>query len=145
MSPKGNRHEIIKNAVAKKLTRLSPEDISLGYEPQFNLSVDTYTHPDIFVHFYAILQPDVRGPDVLLVVEIADSSLNYDLTTKAPLYASFGVREYWVINAATLETKVFRDPAPAGYPEPRSVMRDETLASLLCPALVVRLADIRLA
>jgi Uma2 family endonuclease len=51
----------------------------------------------------------------LLVVEIADSSLRYDLGRKAGLYAGFGIAELWVIDAVKLETRVHRDPTPTGY------------------------------
>jgi Uma2 family endonuclease len=53
-----------------------------------------------------------------LVVEIADSSLNYDLTTKLELYAEAGVPEYWVVNLVKRVVHVFRDPvelSPGGY------------------------------
>ena len=43
----------------------------------------------------------LAGANVLLVVEIADSSLRYDIGRKAALYASFGIRELWVIDACT--------------------------------------------
>jgi Uma2 family endonuclease len=60
-------------------------------EPQFNVGDDTYAVPDILVHPAGIKTPDVRGVDALLVVEIADTSLAYDLQMKAQLYASHGV------------------------------------------------------
>ena len=52
---------------------------------------------------------------MLLVVEIADFSLRYDIGRKAALYASFGIRELWVIDAVRLTTRVFREPAADGY------------------------------
>lgn len=58
---------------------------------------------------------DLRGPDVLLVVEVADSSLSYDLLVKAPLYAAHGVREYWVVDAVRQTVRVHRDPAAGIY------------------------------
>ena len=58
---------------------------------------------------------DSTRANVLLVVEIADSSLRYDVGRKAALYASFGVRELWVIDAVRLTTRIFREPAADGY------------------------------
>ena len=58
-----------------------------------------------------------RGLNALLVVEIADSSLGYDRGRKAALYASFGVRELWVIDAVKRATRVFRKPSAEGYGE----------------------------
>ena len=53
--------------------------------------------------------------DVLLAIEVAHSSLRFDTTTKARLYAALGVRDYWVIDAETLTTRVHRGPSPQGY------------------------------
>lgn len=67
--------------------------------------------------FYTTAHP---GPaDVLLVIEVADTSLAYDLGTKVPLYARHGIPEVWVIDAATRRTRVFRQPVggrEAGQP-----------------------------
>ena len=55
------------------------------------------------------------GPaDVLLVIEVADTSLAYDLGSKVPLYARHGIPEVWVIDAATRQTRVFRQPVGSG-------------------------------
>lgn len=50
----------------------------------------------------------------VLVVEVADSSLSYDRTDKASLYASAGVADYWVVDVAGRKVEVFRDPRPDG-------------------------------
>ena len=49
------------------------------------------------------------------LIEVAHWSLKFDTTIKAGTYASLGVREYWVINARTLATKVHRGPSAKGY------------------------------
>ena len=97
--------------------------------------------PDIAVlrpraDFYTTAHP---GPaDVLLVIEVADTSLAYDLGTKVPLYARHGIPEVWVIDAATRRARVFRQPAggregghatDSGYATEMSVEPHEPLAS----------------
>jgi Uma2 family endonuclease len=77
-------------------------------------------------------------------VEVADSSLSYDLATKAPLYASHGVRECWVIDARTLETVVHRDPMGAAYGSVERRRPDERLVPLLAPELAVALSELSL-
>jgi Uma2 family endonuclease len=57
----------------------------------------------------------LRGPTVDLVVEVSDSSLGYDLGIKSRLYASFGVREFWVIDPVRLETYVHLNPVNGQY------------------------------
>ena len=53
--------------------------------------------------------------DVLLVIEVAHSSLKYDLGAKAQLYAEAGIGDYWVVNLIDRCVEVFRDPTPEGY------------------------------
>jgi hypothetical protein len=120
------------------------DGIFVASEPQFNLDDDTYVNPDILVHLAAILTPDVRGGDALLAVEIADSNLRYDLNTKAALYAAHGVREYWVINAATLITMVHRTPSSKDYGAVDEVAPGSTLTPLLVPAFTVALGALEL-
>jgi Uma2 family endonuclease len=144
MSPKGRRHEIIRGQLAYRFTKWAPDGVFVVSEPQFNLDDDTYLNPDILVHPMAIPTPDVRGGDALLVVEVADSSLRYDLDTKAPVYASHGVREYWVINAATLTTMVHRPPSGKTWDFKDEVAPGGTLTSPLLPAFTVSLGTLRL-
>ncbi len=56
-----------------------------------------------------------RPEDVLLVVEVADSSRQFDLTVKAQLYARAGIAEYWVADITTRRIYVHRDPGSAKY------------------------------
>lgn len=144
MSPKGRRHEIIRGQLALRLSRSTSEEVFVIAEPQFNLTDDTYLNPDILVHPAAIKTPDVRGRDALLVVEVADSSLRYDLNTKAPIYAAHGVREYWVINAATLTTVVHKEPSGEGYGSVRELASGAMLAPSLVPAFAVSLDALEL-
>jgi Uma2 family endonuclease len=140
MSPKGRRHEIVRVALAFRFSRAAPEGVFVASEPQFNLSDDTYAVPNILVHPSAIKTPDIRGGDALLVVEIADTSLAYDLQIKPRLYASHGVREYWVINAATLVTTVHSQPSGAAYAVIGEVAPGSVISPALAPALAVSLA-----
>ena len=144
MSPKGNRHEIVRNAVSRQLTRLCPDDVHIGFEPQFNLTGDSYLLPDLLVWPAHILVPFVRGTDALLVIEVADSSRSYDLTVKALTYAAHGVREYWVIDCDRLETHVHTLQADGRYLLPTVHPASALLTSAHVPELAVRLADIRL-
>ena len=133
MSPKGRRHEIIRVRLGHRFARLAPEDILIAPEPQFNLTDDTYLVPDLLVHPSRIDTPDVRGADALLVVEVAETSLAYDLKTKMPVYAAHGVPEYWVINAATLMTTVHREPSGGAYSYVREIASNMPLVSASRP------------
>jgi Uma2 family endonuclease len=144
MSPKGRRHEIVRGVLALRFSRATPESLFVVSEPQFNLAEDTYVVPDILIHPSAIKTPDIRGGDALLVVEIADTSLAYDLRMKAQLYASHGVREYWVINAATLVTTVYAQPSGVGYAVVHEVAPGGLISPVFAPELAVSLAALDL-
>ncbi len=144
MSPKGRRHEIVRAAVAFSFPRAAPEGVFVVSEPQFNLGEDTYVVPDILVHPAAIKTPDVRGRDALLVVEVADTSLTYDLQTKARLYASHGVCEYWVINGTTLVTTVHTEPSGSTYATIEEIAPSARISPALAPALAISLAALDL-
>ena len=144
MSPKGRQHEILRSELAFYMTQRAGADLRVVAEAQLNLTDDAYVLPDILVYPAAIKVPDVRGPTTLLVIEIADSSLEYDLLTKAALYASYGVREYWVINAKTLLTTVYRVPSGSEYTRKERLTADERLVPEAVPALGVTLKDLDL-
>ena len=93
LPPKGARHEIMRNELATFWSDRRPKDVKLAHEPSLHLSPHNEPEPDIILFPASMRVPDVRGDTVLLVVEISDSSLSYDLTVKAPIYAAFGVRE----------------------------------------------------
>jgi len=143
MSPKGNHHEVVKAALLDKWYRLRPEHVRLTPETTFRLSEDTYVEPDVVIYSRTIGLTGITGPNVLLVVEIADSSLRYDMGRKAALYASFGVRELWVIDAVRLTARVHRQPAADGYREARDFGASDPLTPLFAPeAFTLRLDEL---
>jgi Uma2 family endonuclease len=142
MSPKGRRHELVRNELAFKLTRLCPHHLKVATETSLNLASDLAPEPDIIVFPAAQKAPDVDGAGVLLVIEIADSSLAYDLGTKPLVYAGAAVREYWVINTATLETTVHREPTDRGYGAVATADEMSQLVPQFATELALRLADL---
>jgi Uma2 family endonuclease len=146
MSPKGNRHEVVKTALLDRWYRVRPEECSLTPETTFRLSDDTYLEPDVVIYPRAIGLKGLTGPIALLVVEIADSSLRYDMGRKAALYASFGVRELWVIDAVKLTARVFQAPSDEGYRQVADFGASQPLVPLVAPnAFALRLDELELA
>jgi Uma2 family endonuclease len=115
MSPKGARHEAIKVALSMLWGRIAPEAFVVAPETGLYLNEHTYLEPDFIVFRKDVGLNNVKGPDVLLAVEVADSSLGYDLGRKAALYAEFGVKELWVVDAVSRVVHVHVEPAPGGY------------------------------
>ena len=145
MSPKGIRHEVIRMALQRRWYKLAPDDIDLATETTFRLSEDTYLEPDVVVHPRATGLRALTGASALLVVEIADSSLRYDMGRKAALYAGFGLRGLWVIDAVKLTARIFCDPAPEGYRETRNFGPSDRLAPRFAPEVfALRLNELEL-
>src|SRR5215831_11293210 len=110
MSARGSHHEILKTALNLYSSRNLSEDLLCTTETTFRLSADG---AGIRVLSQSGGMAGTHRRNRALVVEIADSSLGYDLGRKADLYASFGIAELWVINAVKLETRIHRLPAAA--------------------------------
>ena len=142
MSPKGRHHEIVRLKLAFRWSRQCPDTMMLASEPGLQLAPDTTPEPDITIFPSNILPPDVTAQTVLLVVEVADSSFAYDMKTKAPLYARFGVREYWVIDARSLRTTIHRDPGAEGYADVREYGPEEQVEPLAAPMLGLKLSEL---
>ena len=89
---------------------------------------------------YATAHPGAA--EVLLLVEVADSSLAYDQSTKAAVYATAGIRELWIVNLPEGVLEVYRNPAPTGYQDRQTHQRDERVTPLAFPELAVAVADL---
>lgn len=75
--------------------------------------------------------------DVLLVVEVADSSLAYDLGPKARMYARHGVPELWVLDQRGNRLVAHHDPTPRGYATVQTLVRGESIAPLAFPEIAL--------
>lgn len=85
---------------------------------------------------------DETPEDVLLIIEVADTSEAYDRRTKGPLYARHGIPEYWILNLNRDQLMVLRDPAPDGYATTRIYRRGESVNPLAFPELTVAVNDL---
>ncbi|MBC5822796.1 MAG: Uma2 family endonuclease [Candidatus Eremiobacteraeota bacterium] len=71
--------------------------------------------------------------DVMLLIEVSDSSCDFDLRKKAPLYARAGIRDFWVVDVVDRRLIVHRDPCAGGYPLTRMLRPHEMIAPLAFP------------
>lgn len=144
MNAKGARHEWVRGEVQNYLAALLPKDFRLFNEPGWRPGGDRYLEPEMII-CKAGLRPSAVSPeDVLLLIEVADSSLAYDMGTKAQIYATLGVGEYWVINATTLSTRVHLQPTVAGYSLAVDHPSTTRLQPYRMPTLSVQLSDLGL-
>lgn len=127
MSPQGPLHWDITYAISRWFRKRLPEDFAVASQGPLRLSDYHEPEPEFFVFPDRIRVNDVRGPDCLLVIEVAYSSLDFDLKIKAPIYAEHGVREYWVVDVEGRRTLVHRLGNDRAYDEPQTVAFDAPL------------------
>jgi Uma2 family endonuclease len=112
---KAHWHDAMATKLNRALVRALPDSLRLHVEPSITLASDTLVEPDFAAWPLGVYAQDVRGSDIALLIEVADSSLSYDLRVKAPLCARYGVRDYWVVDAVRQTVRVHRLPGAAGY------------------------------
>jgi Uma2 family endonuclease len=143
MSPKGVRHELVKKALQQHwIPLVSGSHIDVITETTLYIGVDEFLEPDFLFWPRSLALKDVTPAAALLIVEVADSSLGYDLSVKAPLYATHGVPEYWVIHATSLQTRIHRGPGGSGYSQVDEAAGDARLVPQAAPQLAVTLRDL---
>ena len=145
MSPKGATHEWIKIKLNRVFQKIAPERLEIAPETTLYLDERSFVEPDFCVFASDPNPRRLNGSDILLAVEVADSSLAYDLGRKIGVYAAYGVREVWVINAKTLATRVHRRLGAEGYAHISDEAPTQKLTPVLAPELAICLVDIGLA
>ena len=74
-----------------------------------------------------------HAPDVLLVIEVAKSSLRFDRKVKLPIYARAGIAEYWIVDVQHRLLEVYRSPVGDGYADVSTKRPGESVALTLMP------------
>ena len=145
MSPKGNRHELVKTALQQYwFPRIVGSPMNLITETTLRVGQDEFYEPDFLFWPRSIPLKDVTAARALLIVEVADTSLRYDLGTKADIYARLDLCELWVINAETLVTTIHRTPQPTRYVNVENKQPNERIEPIRAPSLAVTLGTLDL-
>jgi Uma2 family endonuclease len=113
---------------------VAPEDIPTS-EPE----------PDAIVLAIPVIElraPSVRPSDIRLVAEVSNTTLGFDLTRKAALYARALIPEYWVLDINGRRLIVHRDPSEGRYQSAIAYAEDEAVSPLADPHAVIRARDL---
>ena len=145
MPPIGSRHASVVNRFTNRLAAaLSGHAIVSVRNPVIlGASSEVQPHVALLRHrddFYANAHP--TPADVLLVIEVADTSLPFDRNVKVPLYARHGIPEVWLVTPRQRQVEVFRRPTGEGYGETLRPAETEALAPLLLPEVSVNGTDL---
>lgn len=133
--------EVLRNALGAGFwVRMQlPVDLGLVLEPEPDVSVVAGRREDYTTH------PTVA----LLVIEVSDTTLAYDRSVRASLYAAGGVADYWIINLVQGQLEVYRQPVPDAsqahghrYADSAIYFRGDTITPLAAPSVSVKVSDL---
>jgi Uma2 family endonuclease len=144
MAPIGWPHLQVVTVVAQSFAMQAAGSAIVLVQNPVSLPPDNEPQPDI-----ALLRAEYRlrpalpvADDVLLVVEVADTTLERDRDVKVPLYARHRIPEAWLLDVKKERATIFRDPGPEGYGTVISPAPDAAISPLLRPDLSIPLAKI---
>ncbi len=140
MTPIGSRHAACVNRLNRLLSGQVGERALVSVQNPVRLGERSEPQPDLTLlrpraDYYAQGHPEPG--DVLLLVEVAETSVEADLEMKVPLYARAGIPEVWLVDLAKGNMVMYRAPAPEGYGQVQRLQRGQTLSPLAFPELIL--------
>ncbi|HEV2708353.1 MAG TPA: Uma2 family endonuclease [Pyrinomonadaceae bacterium] len=145
MTPTGSRHAGHVLRLSTLFTECFGRSALINVQNPVRLDDFSEPLPDISVlkpraDFYSEAHPTPAG--VLLIAEVADSSIQYDTRVKVPLYAQAGIPEVWVVNLNEDVLEVYAQPEQGAYSFARRFRRGEEIASSLPGAQALKVAAV---
>jgi len=130
--------------VVDVLTRWSMESVGKRARVRVQHSVglpelESAPEPDVaWVTRRSYAQGRPQTPDVFLIIEVSESSLEYDRGDKAAMYAEAGIKDYWVVNLRDRAIEVHREPSERGYRSVSVSRGQDEVRPLAFPEVVLR-------
>jgi Uma2 family endonuclease len=144
MAAKGVSHETVKMELNRFWGKAMPDGVAWLTETTLHINDHEFLEPDFIFWPRSVAVKDVTPDCLLLVVEVADSSLTFDLGRKAKIYEQLAICDYCAIKAKTLVTYVHRLGSDGKYLPAVAVSHTEQLTPLHLPALAITLAHLGL-
>ena len=145
MSPIGNPHGAGVDRATDLIVPLVTGRAIVRVQAHVRLADDCQPEPDLMLlarrdDFYSTEAP---GPaDVLLLIEVADSSLSYDRNRKLPLYALYAIPEVWIENIPDRAIEAYSNPVNGEYTESRTYRPGETISPTAFPDVVLPVSQL---
>ncbi len=147
MQPLGPDHSSHTSSFIDTIRPKCPPTLALRLEQPVTIPPHSEPQPDLAVvrrraDYYKSAHP--QPADVLLIVEVGDSSVAFDTGGKARLYAQAGIPEYWVLDLPAQCVRIFREPEGDGYKVGEILQRGETARCGTVPELVFEVGELLL-
>jgi Uma2 family endonuclease len=145
MSPIGDPHAACVDVLDELVRGALGRSVSVRIQGPIRLDDYSAPQPDISIlkrrdDFYRHGKP--RPEDVLLVIEVSDSTLAYDRRVKVPLYARAGIPEVWIVNLVDERVETFADLSGDAYQTTAVFSRGEEVQSRTLTALRLAVSEI---
>jgi Uma2 family endonuclease len=145
LAPIGSLHASVVSALSMFFARQVGELAIVSAQNPVRLPPDNQPQPDL-----ALLKPCAdryraalpTAADVLLVIEVADTTVEYDREIKLPLYARHSIPEVWLIDLKAGTLQVYREPTPKGYRKLLTPDRGESITPALVSGVQLPLREI---
>ncbi len=145
MTPIGPRHQVCVDRLTKLFASLVGEHADVRVQGAIGLSPHSEPQPDLTLlrpplEKYATVHP---GPtDILLAVEVCDTTFAFDRDVKAPLYGKAGIAETWLVDLAGRRVLAMTQPGPGGYKVTTTYAAGETVTARELPRITIAVGDI---
>ena len=118
MSPIGTKHTACVKKINAILNKILPNSAIIGIQDPVKLNDISEPEPDVSIlhfeeNYYANAHPTPK--DVILLIEVADTTIDYDRAIKAPLYAEALITEYWLVDLNTKQITLYQNPKGGLY------------------------------
>jgi len=145
MSPIGLRHASCVNRTADLFMLKFRGKATVTVQNQARLNQYNEPQPDILLlkhreDYYASKHP--APEDTLLLLEVSDTTLGFDLNVKIPIYAATGIPEVWIADLQKNVVRVFRDPEAGQYRTVLAFNADDELSVLAFPEVIFKARDL---
>jgi Uma2 family endonuclease len=144
MAAKGTRHTVATTRLITELPMLIQRRAIVRCQDPISLPNNSEPEPDVVI---ARLRSDdyvnshPAPADIILVIEVADSSIRFDRETKAPLYAAAGISEYWIVNLIDNRLEVYRQPEGSIYTSIEIITPPRSIKLPQFPEIVLHISD----
>ena len=145
MSPIGNRHAMTVTRALMTFARGSGDRVVVAVQNPAHMDKYNEPQPDVVLirpreGFYGTDHPNPE--DVVLLIEVADTSLRKDRLLKLPVYARNGIREVWIIDVKDDAIHVHREPTANAYLSFETRHRGETVSPETFPEFAIKVDDL---
>jgi len=143
MAPVGDLHRSIIDILASSLRKMLNTGFFVSVQSPYVAGSSFVPEPDLVV-----IQGSARDylgkplPTASLVIEVSESSLQFDRSIKGPIYARSGVLEYWIVNLVETKLEVYRQPSESGYFQSLEFVKGQTVFAICQPDLPIAVADL---